>query len=195
MKQIDEAALEQDVTARYSYLADFIAFDEQDAKLINASAGYLAPLIPAIVEKTYDKLLAYDATARHFVPRQHGYDGEVPNSLEMLSGDHPQIKFRKEHLSRYLMQLIGHAYNEKMISYLDMAAKIHTTKAGSKDIDVPLVQMNALMGLISDSLMEAILGLDLDADKKSSMLRAFNKVLWIQNDLIGRHYQPEPAVT
>ena len=193
MKHIDEASLEQDVKCRYAYVAEFTGFGEDDVKALHAAAGHLAPLIPSIVERTYEKLLAYDATARHFVPRQHGHAGDVPESLEALVADHPQIQFRKEHLSRYLMQLIGHAYNEKMISYLDMAAKIHTPKAGNKDIDVPLVQMNALLGLLSDCLMAAILDLDLDHQTKARTLRAFNKVLWIQNDLISRHYHQTPA--
>lgn len=189
MKQIDEEKLEQDVNYRYQFVAEFVGFDDEDIKAIHGAAGYLAPLIPAIVEQTYEKLLAYDATARHFVPRQHGYDGPVPGSLESLAADHPQIQFRKEHLSRYLMHLIGHAYNDKMVAYLDMAGKMHTPKAGNKSIDVPLVQMNALLGLISDSLTTAVLGLKLDDETKARMLRAFNKLLWLQNDLVGRHYQ------
>ncbi|MCA9032472.1 MAG: hypothetical protein KDA66_16765, partial [Planctomycetaceae bacterium] len=65
----------------------------------------------------------------------------------------------------------------------------HTPKAGNKDIDVPLVQMNALMGLIADVLTEAIAGLDLDRDAMLKTIRAFHKLLWIQNDFITRHYQ------
>lgn len=189
MKQVDEANLEKDLDYRYEFVADFIGFDEQDVQAIHASAGYLAPLIPSIVEKTYEKLLAYNATARHFVPRQHGYDGPLPASVESLDDQHPQIQFRKEHLNRYLMHLVGHAYNDKMVAYLDMAGKMHTPGAGNKDIDVPLVQMNALLGLLSDCVQSAILGLAMDDAAKSRTLRAFNKLLWIQNDLVSRHYQ------
>jgi len=189
MKHIDEETLEKDVNYRYQYVAEFTGFDEQDVKAIHGAAGHLAPLIPSIVERTYERLLAYDATARHFIPRQHGYEGPLPESLESLGAGHPQIQFRKEHLSRYLMHLIGHAYNDKMVSYLDMAGKMHTQKAGNESIDVPLVQMNALLGLLSDSLFSAILGLKLDPDAQARMLRAFNKLLWIQNDLVSRHYQ------
>jgi len=191
MKAVDEARLESDLEYRYEYLTEFIGFDSTDAAAIHASAGYLAPKIPQLVDQTYEKLLAYDATARHFLPRQHGYDGDTPQSLAELTQNNPQIKFRKEHLSRYLMHLVGHAYNSKMAAYLDMAGKMHTPKAGSKDIDVPLVQMNALMGVLSDTIIQAILALSLDDDRKSKMLLAFNKLFWIQNDLINRHYQNE----
>ena len=48
--------------------------------------------------------------------------------------------------------------------------------------------MNALMGFVSDALLATILGLPLDADAKTKTVRAFNKLLWLQNDLIVRHY-------
>ena len=103
-------------------------------------------------------MLGYDATARHFVPRQHGYEGDTPVDLSSIDADHPQIQFRKDHLNRYFMQLIGRSYDAKMVQYLDMVGKIHTSQAGNSEIDVPLVQMNALMGVIADQLLLAVLG-------------------------------------
>jgi hypothetical protein len=76
-----------------------------------------------------------------------------------------------------------------MVAYLDMVGKMHTPKAGSRDLDVPLVQMNALMGFVSDALTGIILGLGLDREREVRTVRAFNKLLWLQNDLINRHYQ------
>jgi hypothetical protein len=70
---------------------------------------------------------------------------------------------------------------------------MHTPKAGSAALDVPLVQMNALLGFVSDALVNVILGLGLDRETEVRTLRAFNKLLWIQNDLITRHYQAEVA--
>ncbi|PHS18995.1 MAG: hypothetical protein COA78_01125 [Blastopirellula sp.] len=188
MKTIDEARLETDLDYRYEYLAEFIGFGPEDIAAIHSSIGHLAPMFPKMVDATYDKLLAYDATARHFVPRQHNYEGDVPETMADLSQTHEQIKFRKEHLSRYLMRLIGNAYDSKMVKYLDVVGKMHTPGAGNKSIDVPLVQMNALMGVLSDILTEMILQLDLDAKITTQMVRAFNKLMWIQNDLINRHY-------
>ena len=86
------------------------------------------------------------------------------------------------------MQLLGRSYDGKMIQYLDMVGKIHTPKAGNKEIDVPLVQMNALMGLLADSLTDVISQQPLDAATSLRTIRAFQKLLWIQNDFITRHY-------
>ncbi len=189
MRHIDEARLESDPQYRYEYLAGFIGFGPEDAALIQASAPLLGPLIPQLVEKTYEKLLSYDATARHFVPRQAGYEGPLAGGVENLTQTHPQIRFRKEHLSRYFMQLLGRSYDAKMVQYLDMVGKMHTPKAGSKEIDVPLVQMNALMGLLADTLTDVIFQQPLDAETSLRTLRAFQRLMWIQNDFITRHYQ------
>jgi len=53
---------------------------------------------------------------------------------------------------------------------------------------VPLVQMNALMGFVADAVNATILGFDLPAETKTAAVRAFSKLLWLQNDLINRHY-------
>jgi hypothetical protein len=53
---------------------------------------------------------------------------------------------------------------------------------------VPLVQMNALMGFVATALQDAILALALDPAVKAKTASAFCKLLWLQNDLIVRHY-------
>lgn len=189
MQRIDEKRLETDLGYRFGYLAEFMGFGAGDIAAIHAAAPHLAPLVPGLVDAVYDKLFHYDATKRHFVPRQSGYEGAVPENVESLSQQHEMIEFRKQHLGRYLTSLVTRTYDDKMVAYLDFVGKIHTPKAGSRDLDVPLVQMNALMGFVSDALTATILNLGLPRDAEVRTLRAFNKLLWIQNDLITRHYQ------
>ena len=174
MQHINERQLETDVGYRFQYLTEFMGLGAADIAAIHDSAPLLAPLVPTLVDAVYVKLFNYDATKRHFVPRQTGYEGEVPTSLADLTLDHELIKFRKGHLGRYL------------------AALVHTPLAGSKDLSVPLVQMNALMGFVSDALISTIFSLGLGPDKTAQTVRAFNKLLWVQNDLITRHYQGLP---
>jgi hypothetical protein len=50
--------------------------------------------------------------------------------------------------------------------------------------------MNALMGFVADALLATIGQLGLDVETERRMARAFSKVLWLQNDLITRHYAP-----
>jgi hypothetical protein len=63
--------------------------------------------------------------------------------------------------------------------YLDMVGKIHTPKAGSKELDVPLVQMNALLGYVADALHATIFDLGLDRETEMRTLRAFEPQLHV----------------
>jgi hypothetical protein len=195
MERINEARLESDLAYRFNYLAHFMGFGDEDIEAIHAAAGTLAPLVPSLVDAVYVKLFDYDATKRHFLPRQQGYEGPLPANLDELTLDHPVIGFRKDHLARYLAALVTKPYDAKMVNYLDFVGKIHTPRAGSPHASVPLVQMNALMGYVADALTATVLGLGLERDVEVRTLRAFTKLLWLQNDLIARHRQllPEQA--
>ena len=188
MIRIDERRLESDLGYRFQYLVEFMGFGKDDVAAIHATASVIAPLVPKLVDAVYEKLHQYDATWRHFLPRQTGYRGAVPKGLENVTLDHEMIRFRKEHLARYLTALVTNPYDEKMVAYLDMVGKMHTAKAGSSKLSVPLVQMNALLGFFADAMTTTILSLGLERTVEVQTLRAFNKLLWLQNDLINRHY-------
>ena len=162
MIRINEQRLESDLGYRFQYLVEFMGFGEEDVAAIHGAAPAIAPLVPTLVNAVYDKLHHYDATWRHFLPRQSGYEGAVPKSLEDVTPDHEMIRYRKEHLARYLAALVTKPYDGKMVAYLDMVGKMHTPKAGSEELNVPLVQMNALLGFVADALTSTILSLGLE---------------------------------
>src|SRR4051812_47774174 len=120
MKQIDEPRLESDLAYRFGYLTEFMGFTSDDVAAIHGAAKHLAPVVPALVDAVYDKLFSYDATKRHFVPRQAGYTGPLPASIDSLELDHAMIAFRKQHLARYLAALVTKPYDNSMLCYLDM---------------------------------------------------------------------------
>ena len=95
----------------------------------------------------------------------------------------------KRHLAGYLVALVTRPYDAAMVQFLDRVGAMHTPRAGSPALFVPLVQMNALMGFVSDAVLQAVLSLSLERAAEVRTLRAFNKLLWLQNDLITRHYQ------
>jgi hypothetical protein len=188
VQHIDERRLETDLEYRFGYVSEFLEFGPPDIDAIHGIADRLAPSVPVMVDAVYDKLFSYDATKRHFVPRQSGYEGAVPQDLDTLTQDHEMIEFRKQHLGRYLAALVTREYDANLVGYLDLVGKMHTPAAGSAQLDVPLIQMNALMGFVADALFNAIFGLGLDRETEIRVVRAFNKLLWLQNDLIARHY-------
>ena len=189
MKQIDETRLRDDLEYRVGFVSEFIGFGAPDIETIHRAAPFLAPVVPVLVDAVYARLSSYDATWRHFLPRQDGFTGEV-NALEVenLLLDDPQIVFRKHHLATYFTRLVSAPYDAQMLGYLDMVGKIHTTRAGNPGINVPYMQLSALLGYVGDALNATILELEIAPDEKAAMVRAFGKLLWLQNDLISRHY-------
>ncbi len=185
---VDELRLEEDLQYRFEYVAQFIGFGVKDIKVLCEVSELLSPHIAGLVDAVYEKLFQYDATKRHFVPRNCGFDGKVPESLESLTLDDEQITFRKTHLRRYLEKLLTVDYDVTLVTYLDFVGRTHTTKAGATSINVPLVQMNALMGFVATALSAKIMDLGLDGETQRHTLQAVTKLLWIQNDLITRHY-------
>ncbi len=52
--------------------------------------------------------------------------------------------------------------------------------------------MGALLGYVVDIVVGAVMGMDsIDNEMKGRVIKALNKVLWIQNDLMARCYIPE----
>jgi hypothetical protein len=188
MQRIDENRLESDLAYRFGYLTEFMEFGANDIAAIHGAAELLSPLVPALVDAVYVKLFEYDATKRHFVPKQHGYVGALATDVGTLSLSDDVIQFRKQHLARYLAALVTRPYDAKMVQYLDTVGAMHTPAVGSSAIDVPLVQMNALLGYVADALNATVFSLNLDRATEQRTLRAFAKLLWLQNDLINRHY-------
>ena len=72
---------------------------------------------------------------------------------------------------------------------------MHTGKPGFKhrekrpDLRVEYIHTNALLAYVMDIVISAVMDMDvIDTAMKSRVIRAFNKVVWIQNDLFSRHY-------
>ena len=89
--EIDEARLENDLEYRMGYLMDFMGLGGEDVAAIHGAAPALAPLVPGLVDAVYDKLFSFDATKRHFVPAQSGYEGDTPESMESLTLKAPSL--------------------------------------------------------------------------------------------------------
>ncbi|KAG6908380.1 hypothetical protein DXG01_004878 [Tephrocybe rancida] len=202
MQHIAPSSLEH-LPTRVQYLRDFIGFSTEDAAALHAAAPVVAPLVPTVVDAVYDKLFSFDITAKAFVPRQTGYNGEAPTNLKDLSHEHPQIKFRKDFLAGYLKKLVTMDYaQDSSWEYLDKVGVMHTGVAGfahrtkKPDLRVEYIHCGALLGYVEDILVNAVATHpDLDLDTKVAVLRATNKLLWIQNDLFARHYVKDLDVT
>ncbi len=85
----------EELIYRFTYVAKFADFGEEDIKTVKASAALVGPLVPTIVDAVYERLFSYDVTKSYFLPRVENYDGGVVDSLNDLKLDSEQTKFRK----------------------------------------------------------------------------------------------------
>ncbi|KAI7904564.1 Protoglobin-domain-containing protein [Cokeromyces recurvatus] len=189
MQHIDEKKLYTDDKYRFEYVAAYMGFGEKDIKAIESVAERMRPLVPAIVDSVYVKQFEFDITKRYFLPKNEGFTGEVANSLDELTLDHPQIQFRKNFLGKYLLRILKGPYDDRFLKYLDWVAKIHTDTPEKKSkINVDYVHVNALMGFVESAIINGVVQLGLDREEEAVVLSAFNKLMWIQNDYYAKYY-------
>ncbi|KAH8801614.1 Protoglobin-domain-containing protein [Xylogone sp. PMI_703] len=257
MRHIAPESLD-DLPARIEYLSLFLDLNKSDGEALLAAKPYIAPLVPAILDAVYVKLLSFDITAKAFVPKNTDYEGETVKSVEELTVDHPQIALRKDFLkelaslhspaclfyepsiweslfcfteqkptnlqsfpntiiyttTRLTANSPPQNYLVKLVSTSDLSpaspfwkyllnvAIMHTGQPGFKhrekrpELRVEYIHMGALLGYVVDIVLEHVLPMDgLDIATKTKVIRALNKVVWIQNDLFAKVYLDEKGDT
>ena len=134
MKAIPPSTL-SNLPDRIAYLTSFLNFTSSDVEYLHLAAPIVVPLVPAVVDAVYVKLLSFDITSKAFVQKQTGFSGksleEKGGDVQSLTAEDEQIKFRKGFLTRYLAKLVEMTYdNEKDWEYLDKVAVMHTGQVG-----------------------------------------------------------------
>ncbi|KAH7419145.1 Protoglobin-domain-containing protein [Cadophora sp. MPI-SDFR-AT-0126] len=197
MQHISPSSLE-DLPSRISYLSAFLELTPSDGAALLAAKPLIAPLIPTILDAVYAKLLSFDITAKAFVPKNTDYEGELVKDVQELTLEHPQIALRKDFLKNYLVKLVSTtdlSPTSPFWVYLNNVGIMHTGQPGFKhrakrpELRVEYIHMGALLGYVVDLVVAAVMDMDIiDSEIKSKVIRALNKVIWIQNDLMARHY-------
>lgn len=184
---------------RISYVSSFLSFQPSDGLAIQASKPLIAPLIPVALDLVYSKLLSYDITAKAFVPRQSGQEsGLSPSKPQDLSLTHEHILHRKNFLKGYLVKLVSNqdwTPTSPLWDYMDKVGIAHTGEPGfshrakKPGLRVEFMQLGLLLGFVEDVVVGLVLEMEqLDLKTKKEVVLAWNKLLWIQNDLFARHY-------
>lgn len=196
--EYDEEALFTNLRTRIEYLTSFIGFDADDIDALNEIAPVLEPMVPDLVDRVYHQLFKYDVTKRVFMPRKEGTEGRVLTDLHHLTLDAPQIQLRKKTFSVYLRKLFSSDYEDFATwQYFDNVGVMHTGTAGLKhrklmgkdSLHVDIMHLAILLAWTLDAITPIILGNEeFPLDRRIEIMRAFQKVVWIHNDLFTRHY-------
>ncbi|KAK1757328.1 Protoglobin-domain-containing protein [Echria macrotheca] len=147
---------------------------------------YIQALIPAVVNIVYKKLLQYDITARAFTTRSTAFEGPMD---EIPDEESPQIIHRKMFLRAYLKKLCSDPTQMEFWEYLDKVGMMHTGLGRTHPLHIEYIHIGAGLAVIQDVLNEAILSHPrLPLPRKIALVKALNKVIWIQNDLFTKWY-------
>ncbi|KAI8807297.1 Protoglobin-domain-containing protein [Cladochytrium replicatum] len=196
-RHVEREKLYTDAMYRHQYVTAFIDFGEADVAAIKASAKYIGPLLPAIVDAVYDRLFAFDITKAHFTKKQNEqFDAtenrdKIVDDLSKLNLEADAVAIRKGHLTRYLKKLVTADYADPaFFAYLDRVGWIHLKNPAKKStINVEYVHINALFGWLHGFVASTVAKIDeIDNETKAAVLGAWSKLLWIQNDLFAKYY-------
>ncbi|MCJ1369422.1 hypothetical protein MMC20_000633 [Loxospora ochrophaea] len=188
-----------DLSPRLDFTTSFLHFSPSvDGSAIQASAALLKPLIPTVLDLVYTNLLSYDITAKAFVPRQASHEGPVPVKPQDLDLNHSHIQRQKGFLRGYLLRIAGNedwSPQSKLWEYMDKVAVAHTGlpgfvhRARMPELRVEYMHLGLLLGYVEDIVVGAVMAMEeIDEATKVGVIRAWSKVLWIQNDLFARKY-------
>lgn len=192
LETIDESRLEEDVYYRFRFVARFIDFEVEDLQTLREIAPRLIDRLEPIIEEVYERFRAYDATWRHFSVPTTGCpmaSASQRRHMEEIATDHGSILFRRHKLLKYFRFVLLRPFDDQTVRHFDQMARRHRGASESAAMRIPLVQMNAFMAFIADRITVALLELDLEREQERAALRAVQKLLWLQTDLITRHYQ------
>ncbi|KAL2826826.1 Protoglobin-domain-containing protein [Aspergillus cavernicola] len=184
VKHIDRKALYTRLEARINYLKEFLDFNSGDVEALASGARYLKTLIPAVVNLTYRKLLEFDITARAFHTRDTASDTPIEEFYNEAS---PQIMRRKMFLRWYLTKIIQDPTQMDFWRYLNKVGLMHTAQERLHSLNIEYIHMGACLGYMQDIFIEALMSHPtLSTSRKTALIRAISKIIWIQNDLIAR---------
>ncbi|KAI1624647.1 Protoglobin-domain-containing protein [Exophiala viscosa] len=189
MRHLGRRDLYTSLHTRVTYLLQFLEFGPNDVAAIVEGQKYIKAKLPDVVDKVYRKVLKHDLTARIFC--NHDTRDEE-NPLDWAREADPQIKSRKMKMRWYLTKLFSDPTKSEYWEYLDKVGLGYVGKGRPHPVYIDYIFLGAALGHIQDSVTEAIFShTELDLARKIALVRAFGKVIWIQNDLMAKWHVEE----
>ncbi|KGO71740.1 hypothetical protein PITC_027530 [Penicillium italicum] len=180
---VERKLLYTSLEERIKYLHSFLDFNSSDIEALLTGNKYIKQLIPAVVNLVYKKLLQYDITSRAFHTRTTVDETEPEEGY--LHEETPKIKRRKMFLRWYLTRICQDPTTMDFWRYLDKVGGV----ARRTPLNIEYIHLGVCLGYIQDIWIEAMLSHPhLSLRRKIALVRAVNKILWIQNDLFARYH-------
>ncbi|MBI1325655.1 hypothetical protein GC170_21025 [bacterium] len=188
IKIVDEAALEIDVEYRFRYVRDFVGLTSSDVEAVRESSHLLREKMPQLADALLTKLLETDESMRFFVPTDEARNSRRSANSQNLTQDHPRVLQIRQNVIQFLDELVSGQYDDPAFAFaLDKIGATHA-RADRADAKVPMTQINAMMGFLSDRLIAKARSLGLPHDREIALITALQKLIWIQMNMMVRHY-------
>ncbi|BGP30805.1 hypothetical protein JCM10296v2_002562 [Rhodotorula toruloides] len=195
---VDRDRLTTELLYRVAYNRDFIEFTKDDEDVLHAAAPLILPVTMDIVDGVYEHLFLFSNTKSVFLAREEGFEGDLASRMEDLTLEHPQMKLRKKFLTMWLAKIMTADFSSSAFwEYLDAVGLMHTGRPAFKHrlnkdpLVVDLQQLTLTLAWISDTVTSIVMQMpreELSSKRKMRILRAFGKIVWIQQDLFQRHF-------
>ncbi|KXL48760.1 MAG: hypothetical protein FE78DRAFT_134044, partial [Acidomyces sp. 'richmondensis'] len=186
MQHVDRKELFTSLHVRVNFLKQFLGFGEDDLIALTEGHPYIKKAAPKVVNAVYKNLLHFDITARVFSNR----DSRIEEDPEIWVAENSSaIENRKIFLRWFLTRLTSDPSDVGYWEYLDKVGFMHVGQGRRNPLHVEYTFLGATLGYIQNAIVEAILSEpNLQIGRKIAIVKAFCKLIWIQNDLLARYH-------
>lgn len=167
----------------FRYMAEFVGFSADDAKIIRQTKPFIAIHIPDIVAAFYEKILRYPPTRKLFLAK----DG-------LLDRDYLQL--RMSHLTNFWLRTADGVFDDTFARYIDYVGRAHTSHGADPSIYIAeryvIGQIGFIQHAISDALSKELR--QMDPDLAAQSLEAWDKLMMVILEMLARAYGTEREV-
>lgn len=127
----------------FRYMAEFVGFSADDAKIIRQTKPFIAIHIPDIVAAFYEKILRYPPTRKLFLAK----DG-------LLDRDYLQL--RMSHLTNFWLRTADGVFDDTFARYIDYVGRAHTSHGADPSIYIAERYVIGQIGFIQHAISDAL---------------------------------------
>jgi len=167
----------------FRYMAEFVGFTPEDAKVIKESGLIIEKYIPEIVSQFYSHLLRYPPMRVHFLRP----DGTL---------DQDYLQLRMHHLTNFWRRTASGEYDDDYARYVDYVGRAHTSRGADPKIYIAERYVIGQVGFVQHAISQALTKElhEIDSDLEVRALRAWNLLMMVILELLSRAYSDEHEI-
>jgi nitrite reductase/ring-hydroxylating ferredoxin subunit/hemoglobin-like flavoprotein len=173
----------EDAGRYFRYMAEFVGFTADDAKIIRQTKPFIAIHIPEVVAAFYDKVLRYPPTRRLFLKQ----DGSI---------DRDYLQLRMSHLTNFWLRTADGVFDDTFARYIDYVGRAHTSHGADPSIYIAERYVIGQVGFIQHAISEALSRelRQMDPELSYRATEAWDKLMMVILEMLARAYGREHEV-